>query len=180
MQNLGLPSFRRVITTGELQGLLEGRTTPSSNILSNSLSIIACMARFLGRYRCLTSVESQVFLQELLGLGLLFFSRSVIGIGSLMANVALLFLFLPGVMSVPLRSIWSPNLDKTSIPRRTAGFKVGNSRNSAAIVSPAAVMSLVSSSPKDISDPSARIATSVLFTLCQPSSRHWWLVSRST
>ena len=88
------------------------------------------------------------------------FSRSDIRIGPLMANVAPLSLFLPGVMSVPFRSIWSHNLDKMSIPRRTAGFKDGSSRNSAGIVRPAAVMSPMSLSPKDTSDPSARIATS--------------------
>ena len=108
------------------------------------------------------------------------FSRSVIGISPPLANVALLLLFVPGVMSVSLRSICSPNLDRTSIPRRTLGSNFGNSRNSVAMVRPAAVMSPVSLSSKDISDPSARIATSPHSPFCQPSSRHWWLVFRST
>ena len=42
-------SFRRVMTTCELQRLVDG-------VFSNSWSIISCMAVFVGRYRCLIAL----------------------------------------------------------------------------------------------------------------------------
>jgi len=53
MQQRWPPSFFRTTTIGELQALWDGSITPSCSIFSTSALITACIAEFLGRYRCL-------------------------------------------------------------------------------------------------------------------------------